>query len=149
MIVAAQLSTSHIPPHTNAAPTDDVDNAILLPLLETPDIKHYDNDHHPELPDHATTYNSDYDFTGDNILLAEPNSIPILITNAETRDINEKGIHPTCLIKIAPICKPKTRQLSACLLNVRSIGTDQKATLIRDYIQQEDIDCAAFTETWL
>ena len=108
----------HISPTYHAAAADDVTNAILLPLLETPDIEHRENDHHPVSPDHANTYNYDYDDTGDNIQPAEPNSIPILITNAETRDINEKGIHPTCLTKIAPTCKPKTCRLSACLLNV-------------------------------
>ena len=140
----------HISPsHTSPAPADVVDNAIPLPLLETPDMKPSDKDHHPKSPGHGSTYYSDHDLTGDNIQLAEPKSIPILITNAETHNIYEKGTHPTCLIKITPTCELKIRQFSACLLNVRSIGTDQKAALIRDYIQQEYIDCAAFTETWL
>ena len=35
------------------------------------------------------------------------------------------------------------------MLNIRSFGNDDKAGKIREFSEQEDLDCGVFTETWL
>ena len=81
--------------------------------------------------------------------MLEPQHISIL-TNCATLHTNmARGVSPSNLTKITPTCEPKKRKFKTYLPNVQSIATDQNATMIRDHIQQDNINCTTFTETWL
>ena len=51
--------------------------------------------------------------------------------------------------KIAPTPANACLKMNVCLFNIGSIGTNQKATLLKDFVLQEDIHCTIQTETWL
>ena len=106
------------PFHTELASAVAVDNATCPPLSETPDTQHHGNKHLPGLLDRTDTCISDYEFISGHNQPAGPNSIPILISNAESCNIIKNGIYPPSCTKITPTCAPKTHWLRACLLNV-------------------------------
>ena len=53
------------------------------------------------------------------------------------------------LTKVSRTPATPAHKLNACLFIVCSIGSDNKASLLKDFLTQENIYCTALMETWL
>ncbi len=85
----------------------------------------------------------------DDLSIISPTAqIPVLITKRTPHSGDNVKPPPPILRPVQPSSPQSTKMFHVCLLNVRSFGDDRKAGRVRDFVEQEHLDCAVFTETW-
>ena len=74
-------------------------------------------------------------------------SIPVLITKCTPCPTDSVKPPPPTICSVQSTPPQCTKMFHMCLLNVRSFGDDKKAGRVKDFVEQEHLDGAVFTET--
>ncbi len=77
-----------------------------------------------------------------------PSPIQVITMPRQAKCPEQSNSKPHNISAVRPAPTQSTKMFHMCLLNVRSLGDDNKAGRIRDFVVHENLDGAVFTETW-